>query len=107
MTDSTFTFGTTPESVVREALEYTEGATFRMEARGIDAVTLAAACCSDGEWDADELIGTLRALLDVTEWQATVALIDRGESNYTAWEIVSNAASLRTGILSVLGIEEI
>jgi hypothetical protein len=105
--DHTFTFGMTPESVIREALEYTEGATFRIDARGIDAVTLAAACCSDGEWDADELVGTLAALLKVTGWQATIALIDRGETDYTAWEIVENAESLRCGILETLGIEEI
>jgi hypothetical protein len=104
--DHTFTFGMTPEGVVRNALEYTEGATFRIDARGIDAVTLEAACCSDGEWDADELVGTLAALAAVGDGahdERVAALAGR----YTADEIVFNAVSLRTDILSVLGIEEV
>jgi hypothetical protein len=103
----TFTFGTTPESTIREALEYTEGATFKITARGIDAVTLDAATCSDGEWDADELIGTLAALADLTPEQANVALARRGDDRYSPAEIVDNADSLRGSILETLGIEEI
>jgi hypothetical protein len=106
MTDSTFTFGMTPESVVREAFarECPDG-TFAVVARGIDAVSLEAAGCCDGDWSADELVEAIAALAAVDDGVHDGA--HELAEYYTADEIIENAVSLRTDILSVLGIEEI
>jgi hypothetical protein len=106
----TFTFGTTPEDKIREAFadHARNGGGYAIDARGIDAATLDAATCSDGEWTVDELLGTLHALGTVTSDDAAAALERRGERDrYTVAEIQENADSLRGSILETLGIEEI
>jgi hypothetical protein len=98
-----FTFGTTPEPVIREAFdrECPDG-TIIVIARGIDAVSLEAAGYSEGNWTADDVVRIVGALTDVED-AAAATLAGR----YTADEIISNAESLRTSILAALGIEEI
>jgi hypothetical protein len=104
----TYTFGTTPEEAIREAFaREIETGGYAITARGIDAVTLDAAVCSDGEWTVDELLGTLTALGDLTPEAANVTLARRGDDRYSPSEIVENADSLRSSILETLGIEEV
>jgi hypothetical protein len=102
-----FTFGTTPEHVIREAFDRAHPDGFTVVWRGIDAVTLeAAGCPGDGAWTADELVATLGALaatFDGAHDERARELMGR----YSALEIIENAASLRTSILEVLGIEEV
>jgi hypothetical protein len=96
----TFTFGTTPEHVIRDAFAREIDGHYRMEARGIDAVTLDAVG-GPATLDADGLVHLLAMLADFPESP------DVDTDRYSVPEIIENAFSLRTSILSTLGIEEI
>jgi hypothetical protein len=96
----TFTFGTTPESVIRAAFERETPDGYYIDAQGIDPATMdVIGYGSDsGIYDADQLITLLDELYD---FPADLPPHDRyGDLRENAW-------SLRASILETLGIEEI
>jgi hypothetical protein len=100
-----FTFGLTPEHIIREAFARETPDGYRIRAQGIDAVTLETVSREPSAvWDADALVSVLADLADFPE-DGGARWGDYG--HYSASEIIDNAFGLRTSILETLGIEEI
>jgi hypothetical protein len=89
----TFTFGTTPESVIRSAFERETPDGFSIDVQGWDSETLDVIGYGSGTYSVDQLIALLDALRDYPVADYRVL------SDY--------ARSLRASILESLGIEEI
>lgn len=95
-----YTYGTTPEAIIRAAFDAETPGGYHIDAQGIDSVTLDVIGRGSGTYDADQLVALLNELRDFPDDFPP-------HERYSAEEIADNAWSLRASIFETLGIEEI